>query len=211
MTILSDVDLKREYGFSWNISPFDAELIGPASIDMRLGSEFWWNAPRGPNQEPGLEKSMWPTYQTFVVGEDNPLSLFTSDPAEPHNLLRAKGCAKYEDSLVIPPHSFVLASTQEYVWVSDALVGRVEGRSSIGRLGITIHSTAGLIDPGFEGNITLEVTNHLSSFVEIPVGTALCQLVLERCETPAKNHYGVRKSSRYRGQRSTTLSRMEKK
>lgn len=87
--------------------------------------------------------------------------------------------------IILPPHSFILGSTKEKIKLPPNIVGRVEGRSSIGRIGLTIHITAGFIDPGFEGNITLEIANVSNNNIILYEDMRICQIVLEEIETPS--------------------------
>ena len=109
--------------------------------------------------------------------------------------------------IVLEPEQFVLATTLERVEMPDYLAGKILGRSSLGRLGISIHQTAGYIDPGFEGQITLELSNHGPAPVRLSSGDRICQLVLEELSTPAKKPYG-HKDSQYQNQSGATPSRM---
>ena len=88
------------------------------------------------------------------------------------------------EKIIIPPHSFILGSTIETVEIPSDIVARVEGRSSIGRLGLTIHVTAGFIDPGFKGNITLEIANLSNNSIVLHKGMRICQIVFEEIEPP---------------------------
>lgn len=90
----------------------------------------------------------------------------------------------------LKPKEFILASTYEYVEIPDNLVGQVEGRSSIGRLGVLIHITAGYIDPAFCGNITLELYNVSDKPFKLKYGDSICQLVLHLLDKPAIRPYG---------------------
>ena len=105
-----------------------------------------------------------------------------------------------EDSFVIEPWEFVLASTAETIRMPNDLVGRVEGRSSLGRLGLIIHVTAGFVDPGFEGQITLEMTNFNPSPLRLHIGMRVCQLSLEQMTSPAERPYGEARGSKYVGE-----------
>jgi dCTP deaminase len=108
-------------------------------------------------------------------------------------------------SITIPPHSFVLATTMEYVRLPDNLTAFVEGRSSIGRMGLFIQN-AGWVDPGFEGQITLELYNANSLPIRLDAGRRICQLVFCTTDRPAMNPY----RGKYQGQRRTTGSRVFK-
>ena len=88
------------------------------------------------------------------------------------------------EKIIIPPHSFILGSTIEKIEIPSDIVARVEGRSSIGRLGVTVHVTAGFIDPGFKGNITLEIANLSNNTIVLHCGMRICQIVFEEIEPP---------------------------
>ena len=109
---------------------------------------------------------------------------------------------------MLHPGEFVLGSTLERVAVPDDLVGRVEGKSSLGRLGLLIHSTAGFIDAGFDGHITLELANVASLPITLYPGMKIGQVSFMRMTTPAERPYGAGASgSKYQGQRGPTPSR----
>lgn len=105
------------------------------------------------------------------------------------------------ESITIPPHSFILATTQEYVKIPSTITAAVEGRSSIGRLGLFIQN-AGWVDPGFEGNITLELYNANSLPIKLDAGRRLCQLVFYKMDQEVEKPY----KSKYSGQKGTTGS-----
>ena len=117
---------------------------------------------------------------------------------------------KKGDAFIIHPNEFALATTLEYVKIPDDLVARVEGRSSMGRLGVTMHVTAGFIDPGFEGNITLEISNIGAMPVALYPGQRVCQIVFETMTTPSEIPYGhPDRNSKYMGQTSPESSRIK--
>lgn len=107
------------------------------------------------------------------------------------------------DEITIPPHSFLLATTEEYIKLPDDLTAFVEGRSSIGRIGLFIQN-AGWVDPGFEGQITLELYNANSLPIRLKAGRRICQLVFCKMDQKAKHPY----RGKYQGQRMTTGSRV---
>lgn len=112
------------------------------------------------------------------------------------------------DAFMLHPGEFVLGSTLERVAVPDDLVGRVEGKSSLGRLGLIIHSTAGFIDAGFDGHITLELTNIATLPITLYPGMKIGQVSFMQMTTPAENPYGKgARGSKYQGQRGPTPSR----
>ena len=113
-----------------------------------------------------------------------------------------------EEPFIVHPGDFVLGVTLESVKLPDDLVARVEGRSSLGRLGIIVHSTAGFIDAGFEGTITLEITNINRVPVALYPGMRVCQLAFETMSSPAQVPYSKKKSSKYQGQSLPEESRL---
>lgn len=109
---------------------------------------------------------------------------------------------------VLGPGEFALGTTLERVRVPPNLVARVEGRSSIGRLAILVHATAGFIDPGFEGEITLELANLGPTPASLRVGSRICQIVFHVLTSPAERPYGPARGSKYSGQTGPTPSRL---
>ena len=112
------------------------------------------------------------------------------------------------EPFVVHPGDFVLGVTLEKVKLPNDIVARVEGRSSLGRLGIIVHSTAGFIDAGFEGTITLEITNINNVPVALYPGMRVCQLAFETMSSPAEVPYGDKKSAKYQGQDMPVESRL---
>ncbi len=111
-------------------------------------------------------------------------------------------------AFILHPGEFVLGSTAERVSLGDDLVGRIEGKSSLGRLGLLIHSTAGFIDPGFDGHITLELSNVANLPITLYAGMRVGQVSFLNMTTPADNPYGSTSiGSKYQGQRGPTPSR----
>ena len=102
----------------------------------------------------------------------------------------------------------ILATTLEHVEIPNDLLARLEGRSSIGRLGIVIHSTAGFIDPGFKGKITLEISNLGHIAVALYPRMRICHLAFEEMSSPVRSGYGERHGSKYQGQDAATASRL---
>lgn len=114
-------------------------------------------------------------------------------------------------SYTLEPDEFILASTLEHIEIPCDLVGIVDGKSSLGRLGITIHVTAGYIDPGFKGNITLEIKNLSDQPFQLVYGMSICQLVLETLTSTPEHVYGdAELNSHYQGSKGTVLSKYEK-
>jgi dCTP deaminase len=116
--------------------------------------------------------------------------------------------AEADEPIMLHPGEFVLGSTLERIAVPDDLVGRVEGKSSLGRLGLLIHSTAGFIDAGFDGHITLELANVASLPITLYPGMKIGQVSFMQMTTPADHPYGSgAKGSKYQGQHGPTPSR----
>jgi dCTP deaminase len=108
----------------------------------------------------------------------------------------------------LEPNEFILASTYEHVEIPDYLAARVDGKSSIGRLGLSIHITAGYIDPGFKGNITLEIHNCSNQKFRLHKKIEICQLVLEQLSSPCENPYGSEcLNSHYQNSKGTVYSK----
>ncbi len=187
MAILSDKTMKEylEEG-KIVIDPLkDEQQIQPSSVDMRLGDEFKvFKVIRKPYIDPKDEEDIAEYMESSTVPEG--------------------------EAFIIHPNEFALATTQEYVKVPDDLVARVEGRSSMGRLGVTMHVTAGYVDPGFEGRITLEISNIGAMPVALYPGQRVCQLVFETMTTPAELPYGhPKRNSKYMKQLKPESSRVK--
>jgi dCTP deaminase len=130
------------------------------------------------------------------------------DPALQQDELTSLIEQEGEDPFVLHPGEFVLGSTFELVSLPDDLAGRLEGKSSLGRLGLLTHSTAGFIDPGFSGHITLELSNVANLPITLWTGMKIGQLCLLRLTSPAEHPYGSSQAgSKYQGQRGPTPSR----
>ena len=124
---------------------------------------------------------------------------------EDHELL---AIAEDGEAFILHPGEFVLASTYEVITLPDDIAGRLEGKSSLGRLGLLTHSTAGFIDPGFSGHITLELSNVANLPVKLYPGMKIGQLCLIKLSSPAEHPYGsAQYLNRYQGQRGPTASR----
>lgn len=174
---LSDRDLKRalrekKLVLSPKLKPCQ---IGPASIDLRLSGDF----------------------KTFRTTR---LSLLDPREGLPRDLMDNFRLKNHE-FFVLHPNSFVLASTLESIKVSDDFVVRAEGKSSLARMGILVH-TAGFVDPGFAGNLTLEISNQSNVAVALYPGMYICQIAVEFLSSPAEVPYNRRKRSLYRGKRA---------
>lgn len=188
MAILSDTDIKKylEEGLIL-IDPLEdpERQIQPSSVDLRIGSEFkGFRIIRKPCIDP-KDKSDIESYMESFHIEGN-------------------------ESFIIHPGEFALATTYETVRLPANLVARVEGRSSMGRLGITMHVTAGYIDPGFHGKITLEISNIGKMPVALYPGQRVCQIVFETMTSPSEKPYGhPDRDSKYMGQTRPETSRIK--
>ena len=114
---------------------------------------------------------------------------------------------RMSDVLSLPAGAFILGSTVERFKLGESILGRVEGKSSLGRLGLAVHITAGFIDPGFEGNITLEIVNHSPLPIILRPGMAIAQIAFSRLSSPVLRPYGSGRGSKYQGQTGVTASR----
>ena len=164
-----------------SVEPYDERMLQPSSLDVRLDRYFRV-----------FDNSRY-THIDPAIRQDELTSLVVVDGEEP---------------FVLHPGEFVLGSTFERVELPDDLAGRLEGKSSLGRLGLLTHSTAGFIDPGFRGHITLELSNVANLPITLWPGMKIGQLCLFRLSSPAEHPYGSeRAGSRYQGQRGPTPSR----
>jgi dCTP deaminase len=180
--LLSDRDIRREIDTGRvRLEPYDAGMVQPSSVDLRLD-------------------------RYFRVFQNHRYSHI--DPAEEQEELTVQVEPSGDEPFVLHPGEFVLGSTLELVTLPDDLAGRLEGKSSLGRLGLLTHSTAGFIDPGFTGHVTLELSNVANLPIKLWPGMKVGQLCLFRLESPAEHPYGSAVyGSRYQGQRGPTASR----
>jgi len=210
--ILSDRDIKKriENGDLVIENLEDPDLqIQPASIDLRLSNEFLvFNKDNDTYINPINRLSIEDYYKSedgtdffqlkldpYVRNLGDMVGKKRMDIQDLEKIYRYDG-----EFHVIEPGDFHLGSTIEYIRMPNDLVGRLEGRSSLGRLGIVIHSTAGYIDPGFEGNLTLEISNLGTKPVLLAPKMRICQLSLELLSSPAEIPYGERRKSKYKFQ-----------
>lgn len=179
--LLSDRDLRAEIQAGRVVlDPYDAGMIQPSSVDVRLDRYFRvFENHRYPHIDPAEEQ---PDLTRLVESGD--------------------------EAFILHPGEFVLASTYEVITLPDDIAGRLEGKSSLGRLGLLTHSTAGFIDPGFSGHVTLELSNVATLPIKLWPGMKIGQLCLFRLSSPAEHPYGSSVyGSRYQGQRGPTPSR----
>ena len=158
------------------VNPMTPESIQPASIDCRLGDHFLVVDPDASNKTSVISMSEEITYKEVIAKK-----------------------------ITIAPHSFLLATTMEYIKLPDNMVSFVEGRSSIGRMGLFIQN-AGWVDPGFEGKINLELYNANSLPIELEAGRRICQLVFGLMDSPALKPY----KGKYQGQDKSVGSQVWK-
>lgn len=184
--ILSDRDILRrlEEG-DLSVDPLDdPELqIQPASVDLRLGKEFLeFQRTNIPSIHPNKEQEVDEYVAETVVEAD--------------------------EEFILHPNDFVLGTTLERVEIPPDLIAHVEGRSSLGRLAIVVHATAGLADPGFRGKITLELSNLGSAPVALTPGMRISQLTFTELTSPAERPYGPERGSKYQNQDGPEPSRI---
>lgn len=185
--ILSDRDiLARLRKGDLVVDPLDDPdlQVQPASIDLRLGHEFL--AFRNP-------------HIAYIDPQRASMDEYTERIAIPEG-----------GTFILHPGEFVLGSTYERIAIPPDLVARVEGRSSLGRLAIVVHATAGFIDPGFEGHITLELSNLGRVPVALRPRMRVSQIVVHEMKSPSERPYGSPgRGSKYQGQRGPQASRIE--
>ena len=180
--LLSDRDIRAEIDAGRiALEPYSEEMIQPSSVDVRLDRFFRvFENHRYPHIDPALE-------QPELTREVGP------GDSEP---------------FILHPGEFVLGSTYEVVSLPDDVAARLEGKSSLGRLGLLTHSTAGFIDPGFSGHVTLELSNVATLPIKLWPGMKIGQLCFFRLSSASEFPYGSEKyGSRYQGQRGPTPSR----
>jgi dCTP deaminase len=180
--LLSDRDIRVEIDKGRVVlNPYDPEMIQPSSVDIRLDRYFRvFENHRYPHIDPAMDQ---PDLTRAV---------------EPNG----------EEPFILHPGEFVLGSTYEMVTLPDDVAARLEGKSSLGRLGLLTHSTAGFIDPGFSGHVTLELSNVATLPIKLWPGMKIGQLCFFRLSSPAEHPYGsAATGSRYQDQRGPTQSR----
>ena len=178
--LLSDVDIRQRLGDGRiGLDPFDDGLIQPASVDVRLGTGF----------------RVFESHSHAVI-----------DPA-----VRQEGLTRLveaSDGFILHPGEFVLECTLERVTLDCDVAARLEGKSSLGRLGLLTHATAGFIDPGFSGHVTLELSNVANLPIKLYPGMKIGQLCFFAMSSPVARPYGDElNGSHYQGQEGPTESR----
>ncbi|NMR29734.1 MULTISPECIES: dCTP deaminase [Crystallibacter] len=180
--LISDRDIRAELDAERIVlDPFLPEMIQPSSVDVRIDRFFrLFDNHKYAHIDPQLEQ---PELTRLVE----------VDPDEP---------------FILHPGEFVLGSTYETVTLPEDIAARLEGKSSLGRLGLLTHSTAGFIDPGFSGHVTLELSNMATLPIKLWPGSKIGQLCFFRLTSPAEHAYGSGQyGNRYQGQRGPTASR----
>jgi len=180
--VLSDASIIRliEDG-RIRVDPWDRELVQPASLDVRLGSSF----------------RVFHNHRASAI-----------DLRQPPVNLTEEVTIGDEEPFVIHPGEFCLGATQEWVELPDDVVARIEGKSSLGRLGLIVHATAGFCDPGWKGTLTLELNNLTRVPIKLWAGLPIAQLSFMALDQPAERPYGhADLGSHYQGQRAATESR----
>lgn len=199
--MLSDSEIRREFDLGLRLDPHPTDhQLQPASIDLTLGTSFkWYKTPRIISRRGCPFEDLEPIEKRQLIYLDEP---------EPPEFMDTADVGEGGQFLVTP-EMFVLATTRERVRMPAHLLARVEGRSSVGRKGLIIHATAGFVDPGFEGHITLEIANLNPRGIVLRAGMRICQLSFTRVEGTVLRPYGhPGLRSRYQGQVGVTTSRI---
>ena len=181
-SVLSDRTIRRlvESG-SLVVDPWDESLVQPASVDLRLGDSF----------------RVFHNHRVTAIDLRDPPTNLTEEVVMPAG-----------EPFAIHPGEVVLGRTLEYVEIPDDVVARIEGKSSLGRLGLIVHATAGFVDPGFRGTLTLEITNLTRDPIKLYAGLLIAQLSFMALDQPAERPYGSTElGSHYQGQMAATESR----
>ena len=180
--LLSDRDIRAELADGrLGLDPFDPAMVQPSSVDVRLDRYFRL-----------FDNHKYP----FI------------DPAEDQPELTRLIEVEPDEPFILHPGEFALGSTFERVTLPDDVAARLEGKSALGRLGLLTHSTAGFIDPGFSGHVTLELSNVATLPIKLWPGMKIGQVCYFRLTSPAENPYGSGPyGNRYQGQRGPTASR----
>jgi len=184
--ILSDIDIKKQLDrgrLAIEPMPDLAVALGPVSVDLKLGNQFMVYKR---TEQPYIDVKDAQTFEdlTELINKED------------------------DEAFTIHPGEFVLANTKESVTLPNDIAGRLEGRSSLGRLGIVIHSTAGKFDPGWKGKLVLEMSNIGAVPVKVYPGMRICQLLFEKLSSPTSQPYAERKSSKYKNQQSVVGSKI---
>jgi dCTP deaminase len=179
---MSDRDIRAQIeAGKIGLEPLDMGLLQPSSFDVRLDRFF----------------RLFDNHKYAYI-----------DPAEEMSELTRFVEVAADEAFILHPGEFVLGSTYEFVSLPDNIAARLEGKSSLGRLGLLTHSTAGFVDPGFNGHVTLELANVSNLPIKLWPGMKVGQLCFFQLSSPSETPYGSAKyNSRYQGQRGPTASR----
>ncbi len=181
--VLSDKSIRDEIASGRiGIDPFSADDVQPASVDLHLDDKVLvFRNSTAPYVD--LRREIPELNEMVEIADDQPF--------------------------ILHPGEFVLGNTLERITLSDSIVARLEGKSSLGRIGLLIHSTAGFVDPGWDGHLTLELSNVSRLPLTLYKGMPIGQISFQYLSTPAENPYGSEAlRSRYQGQTTPTASRM---
>jgi dCTP deaminase len=186
MSVLCDSDIKERLKIGdLVIKPLEPYQIGASSIDFRLGNKF---------------RVFQPSSKTYIDPLDH------KDNEDYTTLIEIKD----KEPFVIHPGEFVLGSTLEFIKIPYDLIGILHGRSSIGRLGIQVHATAGFVEPGYFGVLTLEMSNIARIPVALYPRMKICQLILQKLRNPSEKPVDKDKNAKYTGQDGPTTSKIYK-
>ena len=179
--VLSDRDIKREMQQGRIIiEPLQLKDVQPASVDVRLGSNF------------RIFRNCTHTYIDPLIEQPD----LTEEVIVPEG-----------ESFILHPGQFALGTTLERIVLPDDILGKLEGKSTLGRLGLMIHSTAGYVDPGWDGELTLELSNVATLPIMLHPGMRIGQMSFERMSSPVERPYGsAQLGSHYQGQKGATAS-----
>ena len=180
--LLSDRDIKAQIEAGRiGLDPLEMGLLQPSSMDVRLDRFF----------------RLFDNHKYPYI-----------DPREQQDELTRLVEVEPNEAFILHPGEFVLGSTFEFVTLPNDIAARLEGKSSLGRLGLLTHSTAGFVDPGFQGHVTLELSNVATLPIKLWPGMKIGQLCFFQLSSPSDNPYGSSAyGSRYQGQRGPTASR----
>jgi dCTP deaminase len=180
--LLSDKDILVEIEAGRiGLEPYDEAMLQPSSVDVRLDRHF----------------RVFDNHKYAAI-----------DPAVDQHELTRHVQTEGDEPFILHPGEFVLGSTYETISLPDDVAARVEGKSSLGRLGLLTHATAGFVDPGFSGHVTLELANVATLPIRLYPGMKIGQFCFFRLSSPSQHPYGSEKyGSRYQGQRGPTASR----
>ncbi|WP_394940205.1 dCTP deaminase [Psychromicrobium sp. YIM B11713] len=180
--LISDRDIRTQIAAGRIVlDPFEPSMVQPSSVDVRIDKLF----------------RLFDNHKYAHI-----------DPAEEQPELTRLVEVADDEPFILHPGEFVLGSTYETVTLPDDVAARLEGKSSLGRLGLLTHSTAGFIDPGFSGHVTLELSNMATLPIKLWPGSKIGQLCFFQLSSPAEHPYGSGEyGNRYQGQRGPTASR----